>query len=105
MKTQSLSQGLRWNSNGGIFTKDKTDLDAGLEDILLYINIKIFAITKVATHPDIFSCVEVIGWILSRMDAATLVMNNKEKKFFFLFHPYLHCQSLQVIDTLGFHDR
>ena len=65
--------------------KDKTIPDAGLEDILLYINIKISTITKVATCPELFLCSEVIGWILSRTDAATLVVKNTEKKVFSSF--------------------
>ena len=45
--------------------KDKTVPDAGLEDIPLYVNIKRSAITKVATHPELFPCSKVIDRILS----------------------------------------
>ena len=41
--------------------KDKTIPYVGLEDMSLYINIKISSITKVATFPELFPCAEVIG--------------------------------------------
>ena len=44
--------------------KDRNVPDAGLEDIPLYVNIRKSSITKVSTHPEIFPCAEVIGWIL-----------------------------------------
>ena len=56
--------------------KDKTVLDVGLEDIALYVNIKISTITKVATRLELFPCAEVIDWILSRADAATMIVTN-----------------------------
>ena len=54
-------------------------MDAGLEGIPLYVNIKIYAITKVATHPNLFPCAEVISWILSWEDAATMIVSNTGK--------------------------
>ena len=56
--------------------KEKTIPDAGLEDIPLYVKIKISTITKVATCPELFPCVKVIGWILSRADATTMIVSN-----------------------------
>ena len=67
---------------------DKKFPDVGLEDLPLYANIKIFGIKKVATRPDLFSCAEVIGWIISQTNAATLVVKNMEKKFFASFEPH-----------------
>ena len=55
---------------------DKKVPDVGLEDLSMYANIKRYDITKVATHLELFPCAKVIGWILSQMDAATLVMKN-----------------------------
>ena len=56
--------------------KDQTVPDAGLEDIPLYVNIRKSTITKVTTCLEIFPCVEVIGWILPRENAATMIMSN-----------------------------
>ena len=58
--------------------KDQTIPDAGLEDISLHVNIRKYAIKKVATCPKLFPCAEVISWILPQEDAATMIMSNKE---------------------------
>ena len=67
--------------------KDKTVLDAGLEYIPLYVNIKRSSITKVATRPELFPSAEVIGSILSWVDTTTMIMTNMENKPFSSFFP------------------
>ena len=67
--------------------KEQTILDVGLEDKPLYVNIRKYTIAKVATHPEIFPCAEVIGWILPQVDAATMIMSNIEGKPFSSFTP------------------
>ena len=54
--------------------------EARLEDLALYDNILRYGITKVSTRPMIFPCTEVIGWILSKVDATWMIMNNVEDK-------------------------
>ena len=67
--------------------KDQNVLDAGLEDIPLYDNIGKSGITKAATHPKIFPCAEVIGWILPRTYPTTMIISNIEGKSFASFTP------------------
>ena len=59
---------------------EKKVLEAGLEDLALYDNILRFGITKVSTRPEIFPCTKIIGWILSKVDATWMIMNNVEDK-------------------------
>ena len=35
---------------------------------------------KVATRPELFPCSEVIGWILSRADVTTMILENNAKQ-------------------------
>ena len=58
-----------------------------MENLVLYHNILRSGITKVSTRPDIFPCAEVIEWILPKVDAAGMVMNNVEDKGFASFTP------------------
>ena len=53
--------------------KEKKIPEAGLEDLVLYDNILESWITKVSTRPDIFPFIEVIGWILSKVDATGMI--------------------------------
>ena len=55
---------------------EKRVLEVGLEDLAIYDNILRSNLTKVSTRPKIFPCVEVIGWILPRVDAIRMIMNN-----------------------------
>ena len=59
--------------------------EAGLEDLALYENILRSGITKVSTRPEMFPCAEVIGWIMSKVDATRMMMNNMEDKGFASF--------------------
>ena len=67
--------------------KDQAVLDAGLEDIALYVNIRNSAIAKVATRPELFPCVEVIDWIFPKTNARDMIMYNVEEKGFTSFTP------------------
>ena len=48
--------------------------DAGFEDMHIYANIERSALMKVATRPEIFPCLEVIGWILPRVDVTRTIL-------------------------------
>ena len=61
--------------------------EAGFEDIPIYSNIKISTIMKVATRPDIFPFLEVIGWILPRADATSMILDNTEGKGYVVYRP------------------
>ena len=50
--------------------------EAGLEDLALYDNILRSEVTKECTRPEMFPCTEVIIWILLKVDATWMVMNN-----------------------------
>ena len=65
-KTPRTSQEFLSNSNGVIYQmiRDRDILDVGLEEMIIYQNIRKSDITKAATCPEIFPCSEVIGWIL-----------------------------------------
>ena len=67
--------------------KEKKVPEAWLEDLFLYDNILKSGITKVSTRPNIFPCLEVIGWILSKVDATGMIMHNMEDKGFASFTP------------------
>ena len=47
--------------------------DAGFVDMYIYTNIERSSLMKVATRPEIFPCLEVIGWILPREDVMTMI--------------------------------
>ena len=59
--------------------KERIVLVVGLEDIPLYVNIKISTVTKVASLHEIFPNAEFIGWILYQADVATMIVSNTEK--------------------------
>ena len=61
--------------------------DAGLEDILLYVNIRKSGITKKAMHPELFPYAEVIGWIIPLANSSTMIISNVEGKAFSSFTP------------------
>ena len=65
--------------------KEKKVPEAGLEDLILYDNILKSRITKVSTRPNLFPFPEVIGWILSKLYAIGMIMNNVEDKGFASF--------------------
>ena len=55
-------------------------LDARFEEMTIYANIEKSALMKVATRPELFPCLEVIGWILPRADVTTMILENTAKK-------------------------
>ena len=61
--------------------------NAGLEDILLYVNIRKSGITKKYRRPELFPCAEVIGWIIPRANSSTMIISNDEGKAFASFTP------------------
>ena len=67
--------------------KEKKVPEARVEDLALYDNILRSGITKVSTRPEMFPCAEVIRWILPKVDAAGMIMNNVENKGFASFTP------------------
>ena len=67
--------------------KHKNVSNAGLEDILLYVNIRKSGITKKAMHPELFPCAEVIRWIIPRANSSTMIISNAEGKSFASFTP------------------
>ena len=56
--------------------RDRNVPKAGLEDMNLYENIRRSGIIKVATRLDIFSCTEVIKWILPRTYPSSMMISN-----------------------------
>ena len=53
--------------------------DASFEELTIYANIEKSTLMKVATRPELFSCSEVIGWILPRADVTTMILENTAK--------------------------
>ena len=53
--------------------------DTGFEEETIYANIERSALMRVATRTEIFPCSEVIGWILSREDVTTMILENVDK--------------------------
>ena len=93
--------------------------DAGLEDFPIYANIEISAIMKVATRLDIFPYLEVIGWILPRVDVTRMILANTEGQGYaayslayiampykfpipqnYLIERWLKCLNLDVVETV-----
>ena len=52
--------------------------DAILEDLPIYANIERSKIMNIATRPELFPCLEVIGWILPRIDVTKMILANSE---------------------------
>ena len=71
---------------------EKKVSEAGLEDLALYDNVLRSGITKVTTRPEMFPCVEVIGWILPRVDTTRMLMNDTENKAFASFSLHFYQQ-------------
>ena len=53
--------------------------DTGFKEEIIYANIERSALMRVATRPDLFSCSEVIGWILPRAYVTTMILANVDK--------------------------
>ena len=62
-------------------------LDAGFEDMPIYANIEKSTLMKVATRPELFSCLQVIGWILTRVDVTRMILANAEKQGYAAYIP------------------
>ena len=56
--------------------EDRSILDTRLEDLPIYANIERSAIMKDSMRPEIFSCVEVIGWILPKANITKMILLN-----------------------------
>ena len=59
---------------------------------------------KVATRPELFPCLEVIGWILPRADVTTMILENVGKQGYVAYsHGYValayHLPEAQVYLT------
>ena len=67
--------------------RDQNILDAGLEEIFLYQNIRNSGITKVATRLKIFPCSKVIGWILPQTNSSLKIISNIKGEAFASFTP------------------
>ena len=57
------------------------------EELTIYANIEKLALMKVATRPELFPCLEVIGWILSRADVMIMILQNTAKKGYAAYSP------------------
>ena len=53
--------------------------DVGFKELTIYENIEKSALMKVATRPELFPCLEVIGWILPRENVTTMILENTTK--------------------------
>ena len=53
----------------------------------IYANIERSAIMKVATRPELFPCLEVIGWILPRVDVKRMILTNTERQGYAAYSP------------------
>ena len=58
-----------------------------MEEESIYANIEISALMKVATRPELFPCSEVIGWILPRADATTMILEDVNKQGYAVYSP------------------
>ena len=61
--------------------------NAGFEELTIYANIEKSALMKIATRPELFSCSEVIGWILPREDVTTMILANTVKQGYVAYSP------------------
>ena len=61
--------------------------DAGFEELTIYANIEKSALMKVATRPELFPCLEVIGWILPRSDVTMMILENTAKQGYTAYIP------------------
>ena len=67
--------------------RDQNVLNIGIEEMSLCKNIKKAGITKVTTFLELFSCAEVIHWILPQTNPTTMIIANIEGKDFSSFAP------------------
>ena len=53
--------------------------DIGFEEETIYANIERYSLMKITTRPELFLCLEMIGWILPRADVTTMILKNVAK--------------------------
>ena len=61
--------------------------DIVFEEETIYSNIERSSLMKIATRPELFSCSEVIGWILPRADVTTMILENVAKQGYAAYSP------------------
>ena len=61
--------------------------DMGLEEESIYANIERSSLMKITTRPELFSCSEVIGWILPQADVTTMILENVERQGYAAYSP------------------
>ena len=61
--------------------------DTGFEEETIYAKIERLALMKIATRPELFPCLEVIGWILPMVDVTTMIMENTDKQGYAAYNP------------------
>ena len=61
--------------------------DVGFEELTIYANIEKSTLMKVATRPELFPCLEVIGWIQPRVDVTKMILENTRKKGYVAYIP------------------
>ena len=59
----------------------------GFEEENIYANIERSSLMKIATRPEIFPCLEVIGWILPRTDVTTMILETVDKHGYAAYSP------------------
>ena len=61
--------------------------DIGFEEETIYANIERSMLMRVATRPELFACLEVIGWILPREDVTTMILAIVDKQGYASYSP------------------
>ena len=61
--------------------------DVGFEEMTIYANIEKSSLMKVATRHELFSCSEVIGWILPREDVMRMILANTANQGYAAYNP------------------
>ena len=61
--------------------------DTSFEEETIYANIQRSTLMRVATRPELFPCLEVIGWILPRADVTTMILANVDKHDYAAYSP------------------
>ena len=56
---------------------DKKVLEAGLGDLAPYENILRSRLTRIAIRLEVFPCVDVIGWLLQKVDTVGMIINDE----------------------------
>ena len=74
---------------------DKKVPEVGLGDLALYENILRSGLTRIATRLEVFPCIEVIGWILPKIDMVGMIINDEEGKPVASFAPAFIAKSIQ----------